>query len=1740
MIEQTQREYSGRFLFELIQNAYDREPQDGEGGWVVIVLAEEEGDHGTLYAANTGRGFDALDVRRIGSLGLSDKRVGEGIGNKGVGFKSVLQVCSAPEIYSTLPDGSPGFCFRFATPHDIPALVDGDPEREAQVLDELSLYNLTVPVEGVPARVARLWTEGAATVVRLPLRQADAADVVRAGIADLESSDVPVMLFLDRLRRVEVRRESGAVSHAFVLGRDRGPSLNSGEGFDSHVVDLGDEGRFLVFERRVNPEAVHDVVRQAIVTGQLDKRWSQWTAPVSVSVALPRGTADAATGRCYTYLPMGPKAPSPLAGHLNAPFFTNFARTDIPLDHPLNDLLVREVAQLCLDAAAALTRRDDPSTAADVLDLVTWAEGYLPVLEAEAARTGIPLADRPVIPTREPQIWTTLGDVWRWPSDDTAVLTSERASAVCGVRFLPGLPAGRWDRLTALMSALKLDWDPEPERLANWVEAVMAILLAERRPVRDWEDAYTDLAILFARAADALRGRKVLLTDDWELRPCAAATRTNDPAATAAATPFFPPARQRVDDEDEIDADADLDLPKSLARRVFYVHRDLTWYANGQQTRARRFLQSNNLVRRFDMRSILDHVRGELSRSRSVGIARDALHLAFNLIRAGGFGKVDLKGLGLRVPTAGGAWAAASSCYFSAGWPPDTNGDDLSTIGGTPEERSPELHNLGRHLLAPPDEVMAKSGDRRLWTRFLREIGVRDVIALASVTDQRLVMGQELVRWRLGQVSGLPEAVNSAWQRSLPTGSSATAPYTPYRPQSPLFWLPGQGDWERLTSRVRGALARQILTALKGPWAKDTLTTVWEKDRPYNKDYVTVPTPLRAFLTETAWLPVQRPGQSGNELVRPGQCWTFPVRADRSENGPPRFAPLLSRNLRELLDDHPAAIAQLRGLGVGVWGSDPDAARLVRHLGDLAASDVVADVHGSQFQAMYRAAWTACTTSGQMPFPAKARCYLVADVGGVATALVIEPLGHGAEPLPLVVASTDEDKSLLRLLADFRRPVLTIDAHVEKAVAMLRQRIGAQVVAATDVAPAVLVDGAPFTSDKSHPGETLVDLVPQLPVLVATLVEFRRSSFDRGGQRAFDDTLDALRRVRIVHADRVEVRIGDDIRPLPERLYGVLSIPHPDRPSIVIEGPTAPLTWQAIELLAEPLLHLVGRPHFTDALRLAAARLRAAGVPFGTLDDDDLALACGVNRTDVRTTARRVETAITPLLTRLYPIVVHFAGAETAAAFDPESTSITSEAEARDAAARLAETLPCPPGELLDAALNTSSLDQLRQALRIPLKALNETLATFGGRYPAMDYSGQHADDFADHARAARGRILDRIRWARWRFFTAFEPQLDWTAIRDTKALTPDPAWGTTLDQLSTDLMDLRIETELARLLDAPPPTTGDPLQSVDECAKHNKDLIGSGVGRLTQLVRAWLTARGRSIAAPWVDPESAGRATIEALDRCGALDFAPLSLTDILIWLGKLGLWPADMPASDDLTALKLTPADLDAQRSEEQRRRAEAARQRRTVIVDDEPFDLDDGLAQFAATLDASLARTPAFLKTSRRHTTLAPIADLPGGRPGSGGGGSTNGYSERRLTDAQRGAIGFAGEWLAYQWLQHVHGTDFTPACWVSEYRQEMFAEPGDDGLGWDFAVPVRRLTYLYEVKTSRLDGSQIELGETQVRAAQRNAKNDHWRLIVITNVLNEHRQLHVLRNPFHEEARGRYTFVGQGLRLRYRLD
>ncbi|MFD0783218.1 hypothetical protein ACFQZ8_04675 [Micromonospora azadirachtae] len=69
--------------------------------------------------------------------------------------------------------------------------------------------------------------------------------------------------------------------------------------------------------------------------------------------------------------------------------------------------------------------------------------------------------------------------------------------------------------------------------------------------------------------------------------------------------------------------------------------------------------------------------------------------------------------------------------------------------------------------------------------------------------------------------------------------------------------------------------------------------------------------------------------------------------------------------------------------------------------------------------------------------------------------------------------------------------------------------------------------------------------------------------------------------------------------------------------------------------------------------------------------------------------------------------------------------------------------------------------------------------------------------------------------------------------------LSPDPKWGTTVNVLPTDLMEARVEEELAAWLGGRPPISGPALPRHSDCAKANAELLDAAAGRLVKLVRA-------------------------------------------------------------------------------------------------------------------------------------------------------------------------------------------------------------------------------------------------------------------------------------------------------------
>ena len=115
---QIAQDYRGRLLYELLQNADDAMlAVDPIEATVAFVL-----DKNDLWVANSGRPLDEADIRGLCGISASSKRHSgnrrASIGHKGMGFKSVLEMTDAPEVYSTT------ISFRFGPAEAVRAVND--------------------------------------------------------------------------------------------------------------------------------------------------------------------------------------------------------------------------------------------------------------------------------------------------------------------------------------------------------------------------------------------------------------------------------------------------------------------------------------------------------------------------------------------------------------------------------------------------------------------------------------------------------------------------------------------------------------------------------------------------------------------------------------------------------------------------------------------------------------------------------------------------------------------------------------------------------------------------------------------------------------------------------------------------------------------------------------------------------------------------------------------------------------------------------------------------------------------------------------------------------------------------------------------------------------------------------------------------------------------------------------------------------------------------------------------------------------------------------------------------------------------------------------------------------------------------------------------------------------------------------------------------------------------------------
>lgn len=336
--------YRGRYLFELLQNANDAiveaEARNGQFALERHLVRLELTAH-SLLVANYGQPFAEENVRSLCLIYKSTKHsISKQIGHKGIGFKSVLEICQYPEVYSDI------YAFGY----------DGQQFRR-DIEDVLrNSYNSDLPTLVVPyhrhinqlpsadrERIETLFEDGYVTVIRLPLDNPALADEVAQR---LEKDITPqLLLFLTAITQIEIAFPDGReVSfyrqphiHHPVSGQDQLSLValrrddEYGDALDSRWLILGP------IERSIPDRSLVEEIE--------NEAWRDVTA-VRFSLLFPldekekRAKAVSASFPFHVYFPT--EEPSGLRFIVHGDFHVGDDRKTIPLNR-LNKWLMEEI-----------------------------------------------------------------------------------------------------------------------------------------------------------------------------------------------------------------------------------------------------------------------------------------------------------------------------------------------------------------------------------------------------------------------------------------------------------------------------------------------------------------------------------------------------------------------------------------------------------------------------------------------------------------------------------------------------------------------------------------------------------------------------------------------------------------------------------------------------------------------------------------------------------------------------------------------------------------------------------------------------------------------------------------------------------------------------------------------------------------------------------------------------------------------------------------------------------------------------------------------------------------------------------------------------------------------------------------------------------------------------------------------------------------------------------------------------
>lgn len=1719
-------EYGNRVIYELIQNAHDAHNSE-ENGRIAVRLVLENSSGGTLYIANEGRGFRHQDVEAVKNLAISSKEIGEGIGNKGLGFRSIEALTQSVKIYSCSNTNGKerfeGYCFRFADTNEIAKSIcdlDVDDATSYEVAKIVPRYLVPVPLEEQSDDVRAFARNGFSTVIVAPLETEAAVMLARTQVQELTNRDVPLMLFLDRIIEISIEIVTpDGKSEKHILQRQQKllGRIPDAPDVTLYEVNVGQRKRFLVARSNVDKARVQQAVIDSLLMAPQLKRWRDWKGTPIVSVAVGLNKSTVTSGRLYNFLPMGGEATSPICGYIDAPFFADIDRRNTNMNLPLNRLLMEVAAETCATAALSVVSRELAVGASAVFDLFAWTGEHRRMMQTAMEGKGTSFSKVRLIPVITPQgkqQWSSLEEVSIWPDGKFNILKPKDIARYSGAQLVSGeLNTPRVARLREItkFSYLFQSLDPSTQTLRKWAEAFARSLVERKSPAASWSKFYDDLITLFAAVKvklSTLENCPILYDRQGKLQP-AGGHNSNEHNGVF--------VRRHVSrGEKKKEKRSGIPLPPAIiSRRYRFLDERILLSAATFNA-----FTSADLIREYDPVKALSGLKTALSDKATNKQRQDALLWAFEIWRAGSVVvDAELKKADLHIPVRSG-WSAASKAMFSSSW--TQNGKVVESYLTGAAATSLDCRQASDLLMVEPQEWPGRVQNSKTdWIRFLRVLGVADGLQPIESKVKTRAYGDG---WNSFLRNGDErEGFDSDWRAEVQRSQiSFSHPQTVYSTEGKIWRLPGQLEYSSFPEDLREQLCTLIVAFLKTQNAEFFTFEVGRFERPPSQtDTRTLPTPLGTFFRTKAWLTCTSSLAEGLCFRRPNTCWASRER----RNKPPRFVDHLLEHSVDIVEESQLA-ERLFSTKIGLrdWNDIETALERMRELINIVPQLNAGD--RTDLQREYQRSWREIINSG------------VTLPDGLD--LIVfrrgqhEVLRGNIDLPPVLIVTSAGQKAEAQMLASAGYAILSIGLEeTDKLIARLSDMGRFSPRKIDDGGVQLRLDGESFYPDESDP--LLISFgmhwLPEIMVIGHALLA---ENLERGVHASTVEK--QLRAIRVRRCKTLSFAIqGEDARPTESFIS--YAWPHETMPTLIIEEGLV-FNWQTLAKISRNLSRLVdARLRFIETLLLRLAVGRDDGF-FSKPDDALLAWEMNCDVQTIRDHYARLRMDITHVITMLCPLVTYFKGIELAQQLQREYALARSVFDVRHWIASYLSDTEYPAEKMLEFCETATDFSELRKMLSLNFRQFNLALEALGETPLSNEDTLRRL--FTAYVGQQRLHVSGRLRRHYLATFDAGGDLSNYVEHKSLGFITFNPEWVMTYETLTKEMVDAQVN---AQLFEALGPDNDEELPTLSAVLEANRKNVRDFAMQAQPQVSAWCRQNGVQVHSHWQYNEP--QAFCRQLENKGLLDFRYLALDSIPDYCLRAGLWPPTMPLSLDNNVL-----NLDMSRVSEEKERAEQAKrqqelERRSIIFAGQSLDTDS--PQFTEQFRELASADGSWKGRSQSKTQSLMDFGAAAMRQASGGGGGTRtgrAYREPRLTPAQQQAMGLASEWLAFQYLRERFTDYMDEACWVSGNRFSFCGGgEGDDSAGYDFMVKTPKVEWLFEVKSTLEDSQEFELTANELRVASAVAKDTsrRYRILYVPYVFSPDKwRVIELPNPMGDKTRNHFSVVGQGsLRLRFQL-